>query len=148
MGHRTLRRDAYADPRLPALGVRFIRAKDAIIAAAGGSEAYEAHRIALGVPDADKDYALGDTFPHEACFDALHGVAFEKGCFVGQEVVSRMQHRGTARKRFVIVTADAPLPPPKTEITAGAEPARAVIGVMGSSSRHIGPRVGAARSRC
>lgn len=126
--------DAYADPRLPALGMRFIRAKDAAVAEAGGREAYEAHRIALGVPEADKDYALGDTFPHEACFDILHGVAFEKGCFVGQEVVSRMQHRGTARKRFVIVTAHAPLPPPKTEITAGTEPARAVIGAMGSTA--------------
>jgi tRNA-modifying protein YgfZ len=126
--------DAYIDPRLPELGVRFIRPSDTAVADADHGEAYEAHRIALGVPDADKDYALGDTFPHEACFDVLHGVAFEKGCFVGQEVVSRMQHRGTARKRFVIVTADAPLPPPKTEITAGTQPARAVIGVMGSTA--------------
>ena len=56
----------------------------------------------------------------------------------GQEVVSRMQHRGTARKRFVIVTGDATLPLAKTEITAGAEPARAVIGVMGSRVRVSG----------
>ena len=126
--------DAYADPRLPALGMRLIRPRSAAIADADGWAAYEAHRIALGVPDADKDYALGDTFPHEACFDILHGVAFEKGCFVGQEVVSRMQHRGTARKRFVIVTANAQLPPPKAEITAGVEPARAVIGAMGSTA--------------
>lgn len=125
--------DAYADPRLPALGMRFMRAKDAGVAEAGDLASYEAHRIALGVPEADQDYALGDTFPHEAGFDILHGVAFDKGCFVGQEVVSRMQHRGTARKRFVIVEGNATLPPAKTEITAGEEPARAVIGVMGSS---------------
>ncbi len=124
--------DIYADPRLPELGVRLIRPRDAGIAETGSSDDYEAHRIALGVPEADKDYALGDTFPHEACFDILHGVAFNKGCFVGQEVVSRMQHRGTARKRFVIVTGDATLPLATTEITAGVEPARAVIGVMGS----------------
>ena len=49
----------------------------------------------------DKDYALGDTFPHEAVLRPAHGVSFDKGCFIGQEVVSRMQHRGTARKRFV-----------------------------------------------
>lgn len=126
--------NTYVDPRLPDLGVRFVRAKDAAVAGAGDAEAYEAHRIALGVPDADKDYVLGDTFPHEACFDILHGVAFDKGCFVGQEVVSRMQHRGTARKRFVIVEGNATLPPAKTEITAGEEPARAVIGAMGSSA--------------
>lgn len=126
--------DAYADPRLPELGMRLVRAKDAAIVGTEDVAAYEAHRIALGVPEADKDYALGDTFPHEACFDILHGVAFGKGCFVGQEVVSRMQHRGTARKRFVIVTADAALPPANTEITAGEEPPRAVIGAMGSSA--------------
>ena len=137
-GAREIAPGAYADPRLPALGVRFVRPKDAVVAEAGASEAYEAHRIALGVPDADQDYVLGDTFPHEAGFDILHGVAFDKGCFVGQEVVSRMQHRGTARKRFVIVTADAALPPAKTEITAGEEPARAVIGMMGSSAGTAG----------
>jgi tRNA-modifying protein YgfZ len=133
-GGEQVARDGYADPRLAALGVRIVRAKDAAIAGAEDAAAYEAHRIALGVPEADKDYALGDTFPHEACFDILHGVAFDKGCFVGQEVVSRMQHRGTARKRFVIVAGDATLPPAKTEVTAGAEPARAVIGAMGSSA--------------
>jgi folate-binding protein YgfZ len=123
----------YADPRLAGLGVRIVRPKDAAIAETEDVAAYEAHRIALGVPEADKDYVLGDTFPHEACFDILHGVAFDKGCFVGQEVVSRVQHRGTARKRFVIVEGNAALPPAKTEVTAGEEPARAVIGVMGSS---------------
>jgi tRNA-modifying protein YgfZ len=123
----------YADPRLAGLGVRIVRPKDAAIAETEDVAAYEAHRIALGVPEADKDYALGDTFPHEACFDILHGVAFDKGCFVGQEVVSRMQHRGTARKRFMIVEGDAALPPAKTEVTAGEEPARAAIGAMGSS---------------
>ena len=81
------------------------------------------------MPEADLDYVLGDTFPHEACFDVLGGVAFDKGCFIGQEVVSRMQHRGTARKRIVQVSGTGALPPPRTEITAGA----AVIGSMGSS---------------
>jgi folate-binding protein YgfZ len=126
--------DAYPDPRLPELGVRFMRPRNSAIADADNGDAYTAHRIALGVPDADQDYVLGDTFPHEACFDVLHGVDFGKGCFVGQEVVSRMQHRGTARKRFVIVAGDRELPSAKTEITAGAEPARAVIGTMGSTA--------------
>ena len=62
---------------------------------------YHAHRIALGVPEGGRDYAFGDAFPHEAMFDQLAGVDFNKGCFVGQEVVSRMEHRGTARKRIV-----------------------------------------------
>ena len=84
---------------------------------AGGD--YHAHRIALGVPEGGKDYVFGDAFPHEADLDQLNGVSFSKGCFVGQEVVSRMQHRGTARKRVVPVEGEAPLQS-GAEITAGA----------------------------
>ena len=104
---------SFADPRLPALGLRILaEAKFAadIAAATNGEEAtaedYHAHRIALGVPEGGKDYALGDTFPHEADLDQLNGVSFTKGCFVGQEVVSRMQHRGTVRKRVVPIEGD------------------------------------------
>ena len=53
------------------------------------------------MPEGGRDYAFGDAFPHEALFDQLNGVDFAKGCYVGQEVVSRMEHRGTARKRIV-----------------------------------------------
>lgn len=76
-------------------------------------EAFTAHRIALGVPEAGLDYTVTDVFPHDVSFDQTGGVDFKKGCYVGQEVVSRMQHRGTARRRFVIVTGDG--------LTAGAE---------------------------
>ena len=62
------------------------------------------------MPEGGRDYAFGDAFPHEALFDQLNGVDFAKGCYVGQEVVSRMEHRGTARKRIVPVEGDAPLP--------------------------------------
>jgi folate-binding protein YgfZ len=128
----------FADPRLAALGMRWLVPRpllDRLIEgrvqageAVRASEAeYHAHRIALGVPEGGKDYALGDTFPHEANFDLLGGVSFTKGCFVGQEVVSRMQHRGGARKRIVIVEADAPLQP-GAQIAAGA----ATIGTIGS----------------
>ena len=91
---------SFPDPRLPALGLRILAESefaDDIASASNGVDAaaedYHAHRIALGVPEAGKDYALGDTFPHEADMDRLNGVSFTKGCFVGQEVVSRMQHR-------------------------------------------------------
>ena len=67
---------------------------------------YEAHRIACGVPRGGLDFMYGDAFPHEANMDRLHGVDFDKGCYVGQEVVSRMQHRGTARTRIVRVVLD------------------------------------------
>jgi len=88
---------------------------------------YHAHRIALGVPEGGKDYTFGDAFPHDADLDQLHGVSFAKGCFVGQEVVSRMQNRAQVRKRIVAIVGDAPLLA-GAEITAGA----AVIGTVGS----------------
>jgi hypothetical protein len=112
----------YADPRLATLGVRMMLPKDTNLAMLGcdrRSEAdYHAARIALGVPEGGRDYAFGEAFPHEALFDQLRGVDFAKGCFVGQEVVSRMEHRGTARKRIVPVEGDTPLPRPGTSIDA------------------------------
>lgn len=80
------------------------------VAATGGTPAdYALLRIASGVAESGSDFTAGDAFPHEILFDLNGGVSFRKGCFVGQEVVSRMQHRGTARKRLVIVDADVPL---------------------------------------
>ena len=77
----------------------------------GDADAYHARRIALGVPDGGRDFAYGDTFPHEALLDQLGGVSFRKGCYIGQEVVSRMQHRGTARTRIVPVVFTEGLEP-------------------------------------
>jgi folate-binding protein YgfZ len=99
----------YSDPRLPDLGLRaIVETKDAV-AVTSDVAAYHAFRVGLGVPEGGRDYAFGDAFPHEALFDQLHGLSFTKGCYVGQEIVSRMEHRGTARKRIVPVNADGPL---------------------------------------
>ena len=76
-------------------------------------------RIAHGVAESGIDYALGDAFPHDVLLDQNGGVGFRKGCYVGQEVVSRMQHRGTARRRVLIAAARSALPAPGTEIVAG-----------------------------
>ena len=123
---------AFADPRLSALGVRLILPSPAEIGEQFGArvpaDAYHAHRIALGVPEGGKDFVFGDTFPHEALLDQLHGVSFTKGCFVGQEVVSRMQHRTVVRKRVVAVSAGGPLPAGPLPITIG----EAEIGRLGS----------------
>ncbi|MGC2409054.1 MAG: folate-binding protein YgfZ [Methyloceanibacter sp.] len=123
---------SYADPRLPALGLRILLPSNASLAdlgcAVAATAVYHARRIALGVPEGGRDYAYGDTFPHEVLFDQLNGVDFKKGCFVGQEVVSRMEHRGTARKRIVGIEGEGPLPASGTEITAGGH----AIGTLGS----------------
>ncbi len=90
---------------------------------------YHKQRILLGIPEGGKDYVYGDTFPHEACYDLLDGVDFQKGCYVGQEVVSRMHHRGTARKRIVKVESSEMLPKTGTDVEADGQ----VIGRLGST---------------
>jgi tRNA-modifying protein YgfZ len=125
---------AYADPRLPELGFRLLLPKDTALADLGCETAsesdYHGLRIRFGVPEGGRDYGFGDAFPHEALFDQLNGVDFAKGCYVGQEVVSRMEHRGTARKRIVPVEGEATLPAPGTSVEAGGVP----IGTLGSVS--------------
>ena len=94
------------------------------------SDAYEAHRIASGVPRGGLDFMYSDAFPHETNMDRLHGVDFDKGCYVGQEVVSRMQHRGTARTRIVRVILDDFSPETGIAVLAGDKP----VGTMGSTA--------------
>jgi folate-binding protein YgfZ len=93
--------------------------------------AYHAHRVALGVPEGGVDFTFGDTFPHDADMDQLGGVDFAKGCYIGQEVVSRMEHRGTARRRIVAATSSGPLPPPGAAITANGKPIGQLASVAG-----------------
>ena len=70
---------------------------------------YHRHRTSFGVPELGRDLAAGSYFPHDICLDLLNGVDFNKGCFIGQEVVSRMRHRGTVRKRVVLIRAELPM---------------------------------------
>jgi tRNA-modifying protein YgfZ len=132
---------AFADPRNIALGWRILvpeelaqKVADLIGAELIDSAAYEAHRIASGVPRGGLDFIYGDSFPHETNMDRLHGVDFEKGCYVGQEVVSRMQHRGTARTRTVRILLENFSPEPGTTIFAGDKP----VGTLGSTSGQNG----------
>jgi tRNA-modifying protein YgfZ len=126
---------SYPDPRLPELGTRCMLPPHLAAEAAAeiGSDfvdasIYEAHRIALGVPRGGIDFAYGDTFPHESDMDQLHGVDFDKGCFVGQEVVSRIEHRAIARARIVPVSFDGPPPEAGLPVMAGDRN----VGRMGS----------------
>jgi tRNA-modifying protein YgfZ len=131
----------FTDPRNARLGLRIFvpaelasKAADLIGATLLDSSAYEAHRIAAGVPRGGLDFIYGDAFPHETNMDRLAGVDFDKGCYVGQEVVSRMQHRGTARTRTVRVLLDGPAPEVGSAILAGDKS----VGTMGSAAGHHG----------
>lgn len=127
---------AFVDPRHEALGDRVLLPAPSVGELLGRMgagrippEAYTSHRIRLGVPDAGRDYSLGDAFPHEACFDLFNGVSFTKGCYVGQEVVARMQNKSVIRKRVVRIEGVAALAS-GSEVKAG----EAVIGAVGSAT--------------
>ncbi|HLH50008.1 MAG TPA: folate-binding protein [Roseiarcus sp.] len=121
----------FADPREARLGFRAILPRAAAPALDQARiDQYEAHRIALGAPKGGVDFVYGDAFPHDANMDLLHGVDFDKGCYVGQEVVSRMRHRGGVRKRVVRVKLAQSAPGVGTPILAG----ESTIGALGSTA--------------
>jgi folate-binding protein YgfZ len=131
----------YADPRVPALGARCMLPSDLAGVAAADlgatlveADHYETHRIALGVPRGGLDFIYGDAFPHETDMDQLNGVDFDKGCFVGQEVVSRIEHRGSARTRVVPVAYAGAAPAAGAAVTAGERN----VGMMGSAAEGRG----------
>jgi tRNA-modifying protein YgfZ len=131
----------FRDPRLPALGTRCLIPPQLASEAAADlgatlvdAAAYEVHRIALGVPRGGFDFIYGDAFPHETDMDQLAGVDFAKGCYVGQEVVSRIEHRGSARKRVVPIAYDGVAPEAGMPVTAGEQ----TVGTLGSAAHGRG----------
>jgi len=126
-----------AQPESSTKDLRFAKAGIELFRLPGGSglaEGYDALRAQAGVPEAGADFALQDAFPHDILFDKSGGVSFKKGCYVGQEVVSRMQHRATARRRLVTVSADSALPETGTEIRTGGK----AIGALGTVAGQTG----------
>ncbi len=87
--------EGHADPRHSSLGRRLM--SSAFLDADGD---YDAHRLSLGVADSALDFETLTTFPADANMDLMNGVDFKKGCFVGQEVVSRMKRMTTVKKRM------------------------------------------------
>jgi len=127
---------SYPDPRSAALGSRLLLPQPIAAKLAEedvGRAAYDAHRIASGIAEVGRDYQLGDSFPHEANYDMTGGVSFSKGCYVGQEVVARMQNKTVVRKRVMPVRWLQPVAP-GAEVKAG----EAVIGTVGSSASRSG----------
>jgi folate-binding protein YgfZ len=123
---------SFADPRDARLGFRIIAPRAALADKAAAVD-YEARRIALGIPKGGIDFAYGDIFPHDANMDLLHGLDFEKGCYVGQEVVSRMRHRAALRKRVVRVRVIGQAPAPGTPVLDG----ELNVGTIGSAAGGI-----------
>ena len=126
---------AYVDPRNAGLGRRAIVAKGFVPdQAPGRAEDYTQLRLSLGVPDGSRDLEVEKALLLENGFEALNGVDFDKGCYVGQEITARTKYRGLGKRRLVKVTGDVSLPPPGTPILQdGAE-----AGVMRTSQGTLG----------
>jgi folate-binding protein YgfZ len=120
---------SFRDPRSPDIGWRVIGTPPDSMA-----EGYDAARIALGLADSESDLGSGEFFPHEANLDQLGGVSFKKGCYIGQEIVSRMEHRGTARNRILPLAADSVAPPRGTEIRAGEKQVGTLLSSAGTAA--------------
>ena len=112
------------DPRHPDMGNRIYGSFDQDLDQMDLTE----KRIDIGIAQSGTDFQLGDAYPHEVLMDQFGGVAFKKGCYVGQEVVSRMQHKTKIRKRVVKLTSNEALPSTGTSITADGK----VVGTIGS----------------
>ena len=131
----------YEDPRIGTIGSRAILPRNSAIAtleAAGLSPAppsdYERLRLHHGLPDGSRDIHVEKGFLLENGIDDLHGVDFEKGCYIGQELTARTKHRAKIRKRLLRVDIDGPLPPPGAPVMLGDKPA----GEMRSGQGGIG----------
>jgi hypothetical protein len=121
---------AYVDPRLAALGVRFLlprataaQALAELGFAAASAEDYERLRLSHGVPEGSGDLPVEKALLIESGFDELHGIDWQKGCYIGQELTARMKHRALVKKRLVPVTVTGEMPPPDTPVMLGSEEA-------------------------
>jgi tRNA-modifying protein YgfZ len=124
-----------ADPRATALGWRLYAAEPAVALAATGAAtadraAYDAIRVAHLVPASGVELVPDQTYILEAGFEALNGVDFHKGCYVGQEVTARMKHKAVLKKRLVRVRVDGETAP-GTPVTTHGKPVGALFSQSG-----------------
>ena len=132
---------AYIDPRLAELGARAILPKakaDSALREAGfaaaAPEDYDRLRISLGVPDGSRDLEVERSPLLENGFDELHGVDWDKGCFMGQELTARTKYRALIKKRLVPVEIEGPVPAPGTPVTRDGKD----VGTLRSSAAGLG----------
>lgn len=67
---------------------------------------HQLHMASQAIIEFGTDYQASEHFPQDLWFDKLGSVSFTKGCYVGQEVVSRMRHKSDARKRLLPLISD------------------------------------------
>jgi folate-binding protein YgfZ len=130
---------AFVDPRLAEAGVRLVLPAtgfEAAVSEIGATSAdfadFDGMRIRLGLPDGSRDMVIEKTILLEAGLDELHGVDWDKGCFLGQELTARTKYRGLIKRRLVPVTIDGPAPQSGTPIMAGEKQAGEIRSIRGN----------------
>ncbi len=127
----------YTDPRLAGAGVRFALTPDQagnLPLARATPDAYDLHRIGLGLPDGSRDMEVDKALLLENGFEELHGVDFEKGCYIGQELTARTHYRALIKKRLMPVAIDGATPAPGQALTVDGRDAgemKSIAGVHG-----------------
>ncbi|QIT36460.1 CAF17-like 4Fe-4S cluster assembly/insertion protein YgfZ [Wolbachia endosymbiont of Brugia pahangi] len=106
----------FQDPRHKLLEMRIIH-KNEIKELVGDFAQYERVRIQNLVPDGAKDMVQNLSFPLQYLIDKINGISFNKGCYIGQEVVSRMSRQEIFRKKLYLVEGDNALPNIGTKVT-------------------------------
>jgi folate-binding protein YgfZ len=130
----------YVDPRYGGIGARALIPRGALgeLLAAGFEQVeaglHDYTRLCLGLPDGSRDLAIDKAFPMENGFDALNGIDWKKGCYVGQEMTARMRYRATRRRQLLPVEITGTAPAPGTPVMQGDKDA----GEMRSSADGIG----------
>jgi folate-binding protein YgfZ len=112
-------RHAAPDARVAEAGWRGVFPAGAAPVPTADWAAWDRHRLALGLPDGGRDLEADRTLLLEAWFDALGGVSWTKGCYMGQELTARTRYRGLVKRRLVPVVVEGPLPLPGTPVLAG-----------------------------
>jgi folate-binding protein YgfZ len=128
---------AAPDPRLPEAGWRLLA--PGLLPATTTAEAWDEHRLGLGLPDGSRDLEAEKTVLLEAGFDELGGVSWSKGCYMGQELTARTKYRGLVKRRLVPVAIDGTAPPPGTAVLRPDSKGGGVeVGAMRSARGRIG----------
>ncbi|MBW4023248.1 MAG: folate-binding protein YgfZ [Proteobacteria bacterium] len=117
-----------ADPRLETAGWRILSERPLPTNASAAD--WDAHRLALGLPDGTRDLEPEKTVLLEAGFDELNGISWTKGCYMGQELTARTRYRGLVKRRLVPVAITGEAPTPGTPVMSGGRE----VGTMRSAS--------------
>jgi tRNA-modifying protein YgfZ len=123
---------AAPDPRLPEAGWRLLSPMP--LPSNATETDYAAHRIALGLPDGTPDLEPDKTLLLEAGFDELHGIAWDKGCYMGQELTARTKYRGLVKRRLLPVEHEGPAPAPGTPVLVDGQEVGDIRSSAGTTS--------------